>query len=188
MDKLDMNCQTFKLAVCDLFYSIDVLQPGLELIYLKKKKGGGSTLVFYPLVASVALMVFIIIGTDSFHFSSTLSEMNSANLFCRKSAGNEKCQHYFRESSDGRMELFDTCTWKPRERFGDMKNGRSVFMQNSQHLVLCWLYMYSLNLENKVGSWSHFFFSLPEACWFFSLWMSRYVLNWASMKKRENLL
>lgn len=42
MDKLDMNCQTFKLAVCDLFYSIDVLQPGLELIYLKKKKGGGK--------------------------------------------------------------------------------------------------------------------------------------------------
>lgn len=54
-------------------------------------------------------MVFIIIGTDSFHFSSTTSEMNSTNLFCRKSASNEKCQDYFRETSDeGEKELFGT--------------------------------------------------------------------------------
>lgn len=53
-------------------------------------------------------------------------------------------------------------------------------------LALC-MFMCSLSFKNKVGSWSQFFFSIPEACWFSSLWMRRYVLNWASMKKKESL-
>lgn len=77
-----------------------------EFLKRKEKKAQqDSTLSF----TSIALMDFIIIGTDSFNFSSTPSEMNSANLFCRKSAGNEKCQDYFRETSDGgENELFGT--------------------------------------------------------------------------------
>lgn len=35
-------------------------------------------------------------------------------------------------------------------------------------------------LKNKVGKLRQFL--VPEACWFSSLWMSRYVFNWASLK------
>lgn len=71
----------------------------------------------------------------------------------------------------------------------DVKNGRNVLMQNSEHLVLRWLSVFALSCSLSVSKikWvveTSYFFSFPEACWFSSLWMSRYVLNWASMKKK----
>lgn len=72
MDKLNMN-----LPLRANFQRLFVIYLTVSMLYNQAfsscilKKGKKELRYFTLSVASIALMVFIIIGTDSFHFSST---------------------------------------------------------------------------------------------------------------------
>lgn len=142
-------------------------------------------------------MVFIIIGTDSFHFSSPPLEMNSANLFRRKSAGNKKCQHYFWDPSDRRMEFFLNRCIKTMWTICGCEKWQECLLAELRGLgfalalCICSLAL-SLSLENKVGSENQFFFfpSLKHVDPLHSEWVGMSLIEppWKKKKKPRKAL